>query len=188
MARMAGRATKRAMRAEFKVEPDPNTRRRPIGRADRLALPPLLLLALGLWGAGVATPLLTVTKLFVWTDQIVIGRAVLQLFQEGETPLALVMLTFTLLLPLAKLGATAAAYEALRRARTEAARRRLGWIERLGKWSMLDVFVIAVVVVVAKSGWQADAVVEPGLWAFAGFALLSSALAFRVKALAARAG
>ena len=76
------------MRAEFKVEPDPNTRRRPIGRADRLSLPPLLLLALGLWGAGVATPLLTVTKLFVWTDQIVIGRAVLQLFEEGEAPLA----------------------------------------------------------------------------------------------------
>ncbi|MEQ8604772.1 MAG: paraquat-inducible protein A [Marivibrio sp.] len=175
------------MRASFKVEPDPAAVRRPIGRADRLGVPPLLVGALALWVAGVTTPLLTVTKLFVWTDQIVIAQAIAQLIAEGETPIALVMILFTLVLPLAKLAATGAAYEALRRARSRAANRRLSWIERLGKWSMLDVFIVAVVVVVAKSGWQADASVEPGLWAFAGFAALSSLLAFRVRRLAARA-
>jgi len=178
------------MRASFNSEPEPQpaAARRLIGRADRWAIPPLLVAALGLWLAGVTTPLLTVTKLFVWTDQIVIGRAILRLVEEGETPLALVMILFTLVLPLAKLAATGAAYEALRRARGRAAQRRLGWIERLGKWSMLDVFIVAVFVVVAKSGWQADARVEAGLWAFAGFAILSSLLARRVERIAARAG
>lgn len=151
---------------------------------DRFGVPILLAAALGLWGAGVSLPLIQVTKLFLWEDDIIIWRAIRSLFGEGQTVLGLIVLVFTLGLPLAKLISTGFAFRAIRRARGDRALRGLAWIDRFGKWSMLDVFVIAVAIFVAKSGWQAEAVIRPGLYCFAGFAILSSALALRVKHLA----
>jgi paraquat-inducible protein A len=146
----------------------------------------LAALAIGLWAAGVSLPILQVTKLFLWEDEIVIWQAMQQLFLEGQTVLGLILVLFTLVLPLAKVFSTGYAFRALRHARTESAARTLGWIERFGRWSMLDVFVIAVAVFAAKSGWQAEAQIRPGLYCFAGFAILSSALAVRVKQLTDR--
>lgn len=154
---------------------------------DRLLLPPLLACAAMLWVAGVTLPILEVTKLFLWEDEIVIWRATFQVFREGSAILGAILLLFTLVLPVMKLASTGHALAALARARTAQATRGLAWIERFGKWSMLDVFVIAVAVFAAKSGWQAEATVRPGLYCFAGFALLSSGLALRVKQLAHRA-
>lgn len=159
----------------------------PVPLPDRLLLPPLLCAAAGLWAAGVWLPILQVTKLFIWEDSIVIWQAIRQLFAEGAPVLGGILVLFTLALPAMKLASTGYAFAALGRERVARAASGLAWIERFGKWSMLDVFVIAVAIFTAKSGWQAEATIQPGLYCFAGFAVLSSALALRVKQLARRA-
>ena len=162
------------------MTPQPN----PIPIPDRLLMPPLLLASAGLWAAGVWLPILDVTKLFIWEDRIVIWQAIRQLFADGAPVLGAILVVFTLALPLMKLASTGYAFLALGRDRPTRAQSGLVWIERFGKWSMLDVFVIAVAIFAAKSGWQADAQIQPGLYCFAGFAVLSSALALRVNRLA----
>ncbi len=154
--------------------------------ADRFAIPLLLAAALGLWAAGITLPVLKVTKLFLWTDEIVLWRAIRALFQEGEPALGFVIAVFTLAAPLAKLAGAGLAFRAVRAARAETAARRVRWVEAFGKWSMLDVFVIAVAIFVAKSGWQAEASARAGLYCYAASALLATALALRIRALAAR--
>ena len=54
------------------------------------------------------------------------------------------------------------------------ARSTLKLAAAISKWSMLDVFVVALVVLTVKSTAVADASVGPGAWCFAGAAILSS--------------
>jgi paraquat-inducible protein A len=57
----------------------------------------------------------------------------------------------------------------------------------LGKWSMLDVFVIAVTIVIVKVGGSfAKAEPRPGLYVFSLAVFLSMILTGRVHKLAAR--
>jgi uncharacterized paraquat-inducible protein A len=54
--------------------------------------------------------------------------------------------------------------------------RRALWFKRiewLGKWSMLDVLVLALLVFYAKSTQFADAVALPGIYFFAGSVMLT---------------
>ena len=59
---------------------------------------------------------------------------------------------------------------------------------RLGKWAMLDVFVLALVVFAVQSQGLASALVLPGAYCFAGAALLSMVVTYRLQALARPAG
>jgi paraquat-inducible protein A len=55
------------------------------------------------------------------------------------------------------------------------------WAERLGKWSLTDVLVIAILIVV-WSGPSLELAVQPGLWFFAasaGLLMLASGLIAR---------
>ena len=48
----------------------------------------------------------------------------------------------------------------------------LKFLEALGKWSMMDVFVIALIVVSLSSNGLARALTQPGLYCFAAAAIL----------------
>ncbi len=52
-------------------------------------------------------------------------------------------------------------------------RRNLKWLATYSKWSMLDVFVVALLVVTVKLGALAQAKVEFGLYAFAASVILT---------------
>ncbi len=59
---------------------------------------------------------------------------------------------------------------------TGTSERRILWFKRiewLGKWSMLDVLVLALLVFYAKSTQFADAVALPGIYFFAGSVILT---------------
>lgn len=59
----------------------------------------------------------------------------------------------------------------------------------LRPWSMVEVFLIGVLVSVVKMGSLADVLPQPGLWAFAALTLLLTALSgFDLRELWARAG
>jgi len=55
-------------------------------------------------------------------------------------------------------------------------RRHLGWLASYSKWSMLDVFVVALLVVSVKLGSLAEARVEVGIYAFAASVILTMLL------------
>jgi len=149
----------------------------------------LLLLATGCWLAhallaiGLCAPCMTVTPrmephtgLAHWLGLLdgprtysVLG-GIGDLLRHGNAPIGAVLLVFSVLFPIAKLVAVRAA---LRDARRGSSRPAGGFAAHLGKFSMVDVFVIALVVLASRS-WPGGTEVELryGAWAFAAAALL----------------
>jgi len=132
------------------------------------------LVALALWAAGVTLPVLHVTELFVFENEVSLIGIVAGLLREGETVIGLLVLMFTLVLPPCKL---LFGYALWRFADVEgtAARRGIALLDAIGKWTMLDVLILAIIVVTLKSSWVADVRTGPGLYFFAGSALLALA-------------
>lgn len=132
---------------------------------SRRAIPWLIGAALGLFAAGVLFPFFRVTKFWVFKDAISVVSGLLTLCREGEYFLFAVLTLFTLVFPCAKLGLLAVIW--LEREHDLARVRRLhGWVESLGKWSMLDVFVVAILIVAMKSAAVAEIHIGFGLYLF----------------------
>jgi paraquat-inducible protein A len=98
--------------------------------------------------------------------------------------LAAVVFFWSVLFPIAKLALLYWLWfgrpDRQRRARV------LEWLDVLGKWSMLDVLIVAVLVVAVKLGPLAEVRVEPGLYVF-GAAIVASMIAgARIEKLARR--
>ena len=100
-----------------------------------------------------------------------IGTTILKLFGSGNIILGLLILLFSIVLPLAKVGlmlfasyTSGAVHE-----------RTVKVVKAVGKWSMADVFVIAVLLALfAIDGDKlTDAKTGPGLYFFAAYCLLS---------------
>jgi paraquat-inducible protein A len=104
-----------------------------------------------------------------------------RLYQDGDYPIALVVFLASILLPFLKLSGLffLSASVRLRSKRWVNFRTSIYKLtEVLGRWAMLDVFVIAVLVGLVKLGKLATVVAGSGLLAFAGvviFTLLASA-------------
>jgi hypothetical protein len=95
---------------------------------------------------------------------------ILHLLQEGEYLIGGLLLVFSVLFPLAKLVVIFVLLHASR----EMAQPLVGLLANLGKWSMLDVFVIAAVVICFKGFPGGSRVeVEWGLYVFAASVILS---------------
>jgi paraquat-inducible protein A len=130
---------------------------------------------------GLTTPILSVEAS---KDLPVLGETVLQfqskgilttitgLWEHGNQWLALLLLLFSVLLPLLK---TAVAWLTLFSRTHHISLRGLHLSRHLGKWSMADVFVVAILVVFFSSneGGLTQAEVQAGLWFFALYVLLS---------------
>jgi len=95
----------------------------------------------------------------------------LKLLESGDWVLGLILLVFSVLLPVAKVAAILFACNA------EGPRRHVAirFVKAIGKWSMLDVFVVAVLVSVLTMGRDSgtEASVGPGVVFFAAYCLLS---------------
>lgn len=148
---------------------------------DNLALRPrgiavLLVAASLLLALGVTLPILRVERLIFFSrDSSLIGIA-WDLASSGELLLGLVVAVFSVLFPaakivfLAQLVAQAGPHRFLRR--------HVRFVEALGRWSMMDVLVVALVVFSVKASGLATATTQPGLYCFVG-AVLATMLAAR---------
>ncbi len=130
------------------------------------------LIAFGCWAAGIVLPVLHVTELFVFENDVSLLGVVRGLFAEGEIFVGVLVLLFTLLLPPAKLLLGAGLWH-LSSAGGVGARRGVALLDAIGKWAMLDVLILALIVVMLKSNWLADAQAGTGLYFFAASAILS---------------
>ena len=147
----------------------------------RLFLPPcLLVLASATLAAGLRLPVLTVRTGLAHEHYSVLG-GIADLAHSGEVLLALIVLAFSVVFPIAKLGALA--FLLFRPVAEEKRTRLVHALERLGRWSMLDVFVIAILIGSVHLGILSEAWAEPGIYVFAAGILLSMFATLAVQRL-----
>ncbi len=132
----------------------------------------LLLLALALLALGLKLPLVSVEKFWFFGNTVSLLSAISQLWQGGEKGLAVLIGAFSLVFPVLKLLLLFFIWN-FEDSRGLRHRRHLKWLNSYSKWSMLDVFVVALLVVTLKLGMLAHARVEFGLYAFAASVILT---------------
>lgn len=135
-----------------------------------LLLTALVLLAIGLWA-----PIMRLEKFYVFANVVSVLSALNDLALEGEWGLFLLIGLFSVVFPVAKLLMLFVIWN-LERADSAPHRRHLDWLARYGKWSMLDVFVVALLVVSVKLGALAQVEVGYGIYAFAASVILTMVL------------
>ena len=136
----------------------------------------LILLVLGLFA-----PMMTLKKFLFLKNEVSIYTGLIGLFEEGQYGLFLIILVFSVCFPLVKIFSLAYVWYG----ESAAARRQmlLRRIEALGRWSMLDVFVVALLVVTIKLGLFADVDVHAGIYLFAASVLASMAASLSISRL-----
>ena len=135
--------------------------------------------------AGLIAPIITLKKFVVVENTFSVLSGIIQLAREGQWFLFVIISVFSILLPVLKLTVL---HRLLGRHCHNAERLRtyLHWMHLYGKWSMLDVFIVAVLVVAVKLGAIAQVEMRYGLYAFATSVLLTMFITARVVALADR--
>jgi len=127
------------------------------------------LLALALFGSGLFLPLIVVEKFRFFDREYSVLDATWRMLAEGEHGLAAAVLFFVVALPLARM----AGIVLLRFSRRP--ERLARPVMALEEWAMLDVFGLALLVVVAKLGSVASVEIRAGFWVL----LLAAALSLR---------
>jgi paraquat-inducible protein A len=128
----------------------------------------LILAATACLALGLTMPIIRLNYLYFWTDTYSLVGVIHQLYAAGELFLAAVIALFSVALPALKLATLLLA--TIPGHQSRAVRRRLDW---LGKWSMLDVLVMALVVFYAKTTYLSDATALSGVYLFAASVLLT---------------
>lgn len=137
----------------------------------KIVIPLALFVATLALGIGLTTPLISVERLYFFSQEPSLAEIIASLWKGGDRLLATVVALFSVVLPITKL---ALMQIVVAEGRFAVTRVHL-WIGHLSKWSMLDVLLVALVVFAAKTSGLADIAARPGLWFFAGSALLSAA-------------
>ena len=135
-----------------------------------------------LLAVGLVAPIATLTKFILVENTFSVLSGVVTLFREGQFFLFLLITAFSVVLPIMKLGVL---YRLVSRsdAMREKTRRLLHWMHLYGKWSMLDVFVVAVLVVSVKLGAIANVEMRYGLYAFSASVLLTMIITATIVSL-----
>ena len=149
----------------------------------RLFVPAATVCSVLLLVTGLSLPLLYSQKLF-WKSTYSVWEGVVELWRQHELALAAAILFFSIVFPFAKLlGLTVIWYWKLPE---ESRNRLLNWLGMLGKWSMLDVFVVAILIVLVKLGPFVNVEPRVGVYVFAAAILSSMLTTVYIEALAKR--
>lgn len=116
-----------------------------------------------LFAAGISTPFFTTVRLWFFRESHSLLSTVYQLGKDGEWFLCAIVGLFSVVFPAAKLTAL---IRAVNHADPAHAAETLTVVDKLGKWSMLDVFALAVFVVAVKLGGLVTARLAPGAYSF----------------------
>lgn len=142
--------------------------RRPRSRARTAAF---ALGALSLYPAAMTLPVLEVTR-FGHVQDATIWSGVTALLEQGEIAVGIVVLLASVVAPMLKLVTMLVLCLPSRAGK---AHRALAYrlVEWIGRWGMLDVLLVAVLVAVVKLGDVVSVQPGPGLAAFTGVVILS---------------
>jgi paraquat-inducible protein A len=142
-----------------------------------------ILLAIGAFAPGLTLPVVYLRRGFS-RDTYSVLTGIVDLAGGGNILLALIVFAFSVVFPIAKL-ATLLVILFLRLADERRAKVLRG-LTLLGRWSMLDVFVIAILVGSVQLGLLSEGQPRPGLLVFGAAILLSMVSTMTVEALAIR--
>ncbi len=125
----------------------------------------MLVASLAFFVTGIFLPFTSVTKLWLFENQVSVYQGLIVLWKAGEMFLFLILFVFTVCFPFIKINAMLALwlYPSLDSAN---AQRLYHFVSNLGKWSMLDVFVMAILVLTVKSSGVANIQVGIGFFLF----------------------
>ena len=152
-----------------------------IGRKRDKALGLLICVCATAWMLGLFLPLMTVETLFIFVNTFSIATIMLTLLQESEWVFFALISFFSVIMPVVK-------FDQLYRVWFQfdvsgvSVDKALKRIDAVSKWSMGDVFVVAVIVVIFKtSGALANARIESGLYVFAAAVVGSMAVTVMLR-------
>ncbi len=147
----------------------------------------LLILAAGLFLLGICLPMITISKFIVVTNSFSVISGVLELLSNGQVLLFAVVAGFSIVLPMLKIGVlfkllSAGSFQ------TRKMKRYLHLMHEYGRWAMLDVMVVAVLIVTVKLDAIASIEVHGGLYVFGSSVLLIMLITNKVVQLTTRHG
>ena len=120
-------------------------------------------------------PIMTISSLGQGSPSTIMA-GVIELVQHGMIPIAAVVFIASILVPTFKLVGIALLLFSVQRRQPLSARQRIimyRFIEFIGRWSMLDIFVIAILVAVVNFGRIASVEANLGAVAFASVVILT---------------
>ena len=150
----------------------------------RIEVPLLILVSFALLLIALSLPLMKVQKMMLWKNEYSVIAGVHGLWEQGQYALAIILFFFSIVFPICKLAALAFVWAV--RLPEQKRETVLHWLGILGKWSMLDVFVVAILIVLVKLGPLAKIEPQQGLYWFAAAILASMITSMYVDSLAGK--
>lgn len=145
----------------------------------------LLVGAAILFVTGIVTPMLTLTKFIVMKNSFSVFSGALELLHNGQIVLFVVVTGFSIILPVLKILVLFRLLT-VKTVHHQRMNRLLHLMHDYGRWAMLDVMVVAVLIVTVKLGAIASIKVHFGLYAFGAAVLLIMIITNRVVKLTSR--
>jgi len=149
---------------------------------EALLLKIILSITLAFLIAGLVLPIITVKKFMLIENTFSVLGGIIQLIKEGQFFLFIIICGFSVVLPVLKILVLFKLIST-KTSQSNHIDKYLHWMHLYGKWSMLDVFVVAVLVVAVKLGAIASVEMQYGLYAFATAVLLTMYVTARVVKL-----
>jgi len=161
---MSGEETTGSMQAKHSVRFDRGSKTREIARSA-MVINLLISISFLLFMLGIFSPLMTVKKWLIFENTFSILSGLVEWFNAGQYFLFIIVMVLSLGVPLAKMFLlivviNTSSWPASKRQRI------IHWLSLVGKWSMIDVFIVAIVIVVGKFRGMAEVEVHYGLYAF----------------------
>lgn len=131
--------------------------------------------------SGMILPMFSFQKFYIFNDTFSLLGGVAYLIEEGEILLFLILFVFSIILPIYKMVISFLLVSEY----IKDADHKLRTLKRLafiGKWSMTDVFVIAVLAATVKLDMIATITVHAGLYVFGAGVLISMLLLHKLLA------
>ena len=155
-----------------------------ISKWEVLILNTLLLIAAMLLGVGLIAPMITIEKFIFIRNSFSVFTGVTELLRNGEYILFIIIGVFSVLMPIMKILFLLRLVNPFIGS-PQKLKRYLHLMHDYGRWSMLDVFVVALLVVSVKLEAIASVQIHYGLYAFSGAVILTMLVTARVVRLAA---
>jgi len=147
-------------------------------------LPGIVLLSLGLNIAALLTPFLVMKKLIFFEEAYTLLHSIGKMWEGGHYLLAAVIFAFSVVFPFLKLATLLWVWFI---PMAHPTRHRTLWLVGvLGKWSMLDVFIVALLILLSTSRAVFDAQPRIGVYLFTAAIVLSLVASVLIERLAKR--
>ena len=142
----------------------------------------LVYLATLLFVVGIFAPMLTISQLIVISSSFSVFSGVVELLHSKQYLLFLVVTGFSIVLPLMKLWVLfrLTSHHPMSGLKLK---RTLSLMHEYGRWAMLDVLVVAILIVTVKLGTIASLQIHYGLYVFGAAVLLIMLITGRVMKL-----